>query len=71
MPARQARRGGAEYVNTYTPTVGHDLRKPIGQRWIETFAPETPAAPVHANATGEAAMATAVEGVLSGHGRRH
>lgn len=71
MLARQARRGGAEYVNTYTPTVGHDLCKPTGERWIETFAPETPAAPVHPNATGEAAMATAVEGVLAGHGRRH
>lgn len=25
MLARQARRGGAEYVNTYAPAVGHDL----------------------------------------------
>ncbi|MEV6762610.1 hypothetical protein AB0N16_18665 [Streptomyces sp. NPDC051105] len=37
----------------------------------ETFAPETPAAPVHPNATGESAMATAVEGVLAGHSRPH
>ncbi|MFF5499835.1 SGNH/GDSL hydrolase family protein [Streptomyces aquilus] len=71
MLARQARRGGAEYVNTYTPTVGHDLCKPTGERWIETFAPETPAAPVHPNAMGESVMATAVQGVLAGHGRRH
>ncbi|SNX88303.1 GDSL-like lipase/acylhydrolase family protein [Streptomyces sp. TLI_55] len=67
MLARQARRGGAEYVNTYTPTVGHDLCKPAGERWIETFAPETPAAPVHPNAMGESMMATAVDGVLAGH----
>ncbi|MBE8478021.1 SGNH/GDSL hydrolase family protein [Streptomyces justiciae] len=71
MLARQARRGGARYVDTYTPTIGHDLCKPVGERWIETFAPETPAAPVHPNATGESAMATVVEGVLAGHGRRH
>ncbi len=65
MLARQARHGGARYVNTYTPTVGHDLCKPTGERWIETFAPETPAAPVHPNATGQSAMATAVERALT------
>lgn len=68
MLARQARHGGAQYVNTYTPTVGHDLCKPTGERWIETLAPETPAAPVHPNATGESVMATAVEGTLARHG---
>ncbi|MFE4453292.1 SGNH/GDSL hydrolase family protein [Streptomyces sp. NPDC056796] len=71
MLARQARHGGAEYVNTYTPTIGHDLCKPTGDRWIETFAPETPAAPVHPNAAGESAMATAVGTALAHHGRRH
>ncbi|WP_437115352.1 SGNH/GDSL hydrolase family protein [Streptomyces flaveolus] len=71
MLARQARRGGARYVNTYTPTVGHDLCKPTGERWIETFAPETPAAPVHPNATGENAMADAVDAALSRHPGRH
>ncbi|MFC9914320.1 hypothetical protein [Streptomyces sp. NPDC059862] len=34
-------------------------------------APETPAAPVHPNATGESVMAAAVEGVLTRHGRHH
>ncbi|MFB7600191.1 SGNH/GDSL hydrolase family protein [Streptomyces sp. NPDC056160] len=67
MLARQARRGGAEYVNTYSPTVGHDLCRPAEQRWIETFAPETPAAPVHPNAAGERAMAGAAERVLTRH----
>ncbi|MFJ4622348.1 SGNH/GDSL hydrolase family protein [Streptomyces sp. NPDC088812] len=69
MLARQARQGGARYVNTYAPTVGHDLCKPAGERWIETFAPETPAAPVHPNATGEGAMAGAVQAALARHGR--
>ncbi|MFD6530954.1 SGNH/GDSL hydrolase family protein [Streptomyces sp. NPDC060184] len=68
MLARQARRNGAQYVDTYTPTIGHDLCKPTGVRWIETFAPETPAGPLHPNASGESAMATAAEGALA---RRH
>ncbi|MFF4902811.1 SGNH/GDSL hydrolase family protein [Streptomyces sp. NPDC001068] len=67
MLAGQARKSGARYVNTYTPTIGHDLCKPTGERWIETFAPETPAAPVHPNAAGESAMATAVESALARH----
>ncbi|MFE9359944.1 SGNH/GDSL hydrolase family protein [Streptomyces olivaceoviridis] len=67
MLARQAVKGGARYVNTYTPTVGHDLCEPTGERWIETFAPETPAAPVHPNATGERVMASAVEAALPRH----
>ncbi|MFF3503261.1 SGNH/GDSL hydrolase family protein [Streptomyces sp. NPDC003247] len=71
MLAREARKGGATYVNTYAPTVGHDLCKPAGERWIETFAPETPAAPVHPNATGESVMATAVEDVLARLCRQH
>ncbi|WEP00943.2 SGNH/GDSL hydrolase family protein (plasmid) [Streptomyces sp. FXJ1.172] len=67
MLARQARHNRAQYVNTYTPTVGHDLCRPTGERWIETFAPQTPAAPVHPNATGEGAMARAVENALARH----
>ncbi|MFJ6073979.1 SGNH/GDSL hydrolase family protein [Streptomyces sp. NPDC093065] len=71
MLAGQARRGGAEYVNTYSPTVGHDLCRPLPERWIETFAPQTPAAPVHPNAAGERAMAGAVQRALSPRHVRH
>ncbi|MET7518967.1 SGNH/GDSL hydrolase family protein [Streptomyces sp. NPDC005480] len=71
MLAREARRARVTYVNTYAPTVGHDLCKPTGERWIETFAPETPAAPVHPNATGESAMADAVERALPRRGPHH
>ncbi|MFF3606756.1 SGNH/GDSL hydrolase family protein [Streptomyces sp. NPDC002463] len=67
MLARQARLGGATYVNTYAPTVGHDLCAPTGERWIETFAPQSPAAPLHPDALGERAMATAVERTLAHH----
>ncbi|MFF4974745.1 SGNH/GDSL hydrolase family protein [Streptomyces sp. NPDC001083] len=65
MLARQARRNGARYVDTYAPTVGHDLCRPVANRWIETFTPDSPAAPVHPNAAGESAMAGAVERGLS------
>ncbi|MGW0796448.1 SGNH/GDSL hydrolase family protein [Streptomyces sp. NPDC002692] len=65
MLARQARRNGARYVDTYAPTVGHDLCRPAANRWIETFTPDSPAAPVHPNAAGESAMAGAVERGLS------
>ncbi|MET7568384.1 SGNH/GDSL hydrolase family protein [Streptomyces sp. NPDC005492] len=51
---------GAEYVDTYGPTVGHDMCKAPADRWIEPLQPASPAAPAHPNAKGEAAMAGAV-----------
>ncbi|MFF7330041.1 GDSL-type esterase/lipase family protein [Streptomyces sp. NPDC008150] len=71
MLAKQAARGGARYVDTYRPTVGHDMCKPVGQRWIESLQPASPAAPAHPNAAGERAMATAVEHALPVGGKRH
>ncbi|MBJ7906944.1 SGNH/GDSL hydrolase family protein [Streptomyces sp. DSM 110735] len=59
------------YVDTYGPTVGHDMCKAPEDRWIEPLKPAAPAAPAHPNARGEAAMAQAVlETVGRGHGRR-
>ncbi|MEU3510125.1 SGNH/GDSL hydrolase family protein [Streptomyces longwoodensis] len=55
-----ARWNGAEYVDTYGPTVGHDMCKAPGDRWIEPLRPASPAAPAHPNAKGEEAMAGAV-----------
>ncbi|MFI1371961.1 SGNH/GDSL hydrolase family protein [Streptomyces longwoodensis] len=55
-----ARWNGAEYVDTYGPTVGHDMCKAPGDRWIEPLRPTSPAAPAHPNARGEEAMAGAV-----------
>jgi hypothetical protein len=59
---------GAEYVDTYGPTVGHDMCKAPADRWIEPLQPASPAAPAHPNAKGEAAMAGAVLKTLD---RRH
>ncbi|WP_416981753.1 SGNH/GDSL hydrolase family protein [Streptomyces sp. T028] len=55
-----ARGTHAEYVDTYGPTVGHDMCKAPADRWIEPLQPASPAAPAHPNAKGEAAMADAV-----------
>ncbi|MFK0283061.1 SGNH/GDSL hydrolase family protein [Streptomyces sp. NPDC090499] len=64
MLARQAAAHGARYADTYTPTVGHDMCRPAGERWIEPLAATAPAAPAHPDAEGEQAMAVAVEHVL-------
>ncbi|MFJ6086930.1 SGNH/GDSL hydrolase family protein [Streptomyces sp. NPDC092369] len=64
MLAGQASANGAAYVDTYTPTVGHDMCKPAGERWIEPLVATAPAAPAHPNAQGQQAMAAAVEHAL-------
>lgn len=51
---------GAQYVDTYGPTRGHDMCKAPADRWIEPLRPDAPAAPAHPNARGEQAMADAV-----------
>ncbi|MEU8591052.1 SGNH/GDSL hydrolase family protein [Streptomyces sp. NPDC048664] len=67
MMARVAHRRGAGFVDTYGPTVGHDVCRPAGTRWLESLAPSMPAAPFHPNALGERAMAAAVERALACH----
>lgn len=62
---------GDEYVDTYGPTVGHDMCQAPGNRWIEPLVPAAPAAPAHPNALGEQAMAQAVLARVDGHGRGH
>ncbi|MFF9087593.1 SGNH/GDSL hydrolase family protein [Streptomyces sp. NPDC014991] len=60
----------AAYVDTYGPTVGHDMCKAPVDRWIEPLQPASPAAPAHPNAKGEAAMAQAVlDRLYTGRGR--
>jgi lysophospholipase L1-like esterase len=64
MLAEQADAAGAEYVDTYTPFIGHDICTLPGTKWIEGLVPTAPAAPVHPNALGMRAMAAAVLGEL-------
>lgn len=60
MLAAEAAIAGAEYVDTYTPTIGHDVCTAPGTKWVEGLTPTSPAAPLHPNALGMQAMAAAV-----------
>ncbi|MCO1655775.1 SGNH/GDSL hydrolase family protein [Pseudonocardia sp. S2-4] len=64
MLAEQATLAGVDYVDTYTPTIGHDICTPPGVKWVEGLAPTSPAAPVHPNALGMEAMSAAVVGAV-------
>jgi lysophospholipase L1-like esterase len=64
MLATQAARAGATYVNTYTPSIGHDACQRAGTKWVEGLIPTTEAYPMHPNALGEQAMAREIEEAL-------
>ncbi|WP_031078101.1 SGNH/GDSL hydrolase family protein [Streptomyces sp. NRRL WC-3742] len=62
MLASTAAANGAVYVDTQSPTAGHDACS--DDRWVEGALPGSPAVPFHPNATGEKAMAGAVLAAL-------
>ncbi|MGH3565973.1 MAG: SGNH/GDSL hydrolase family protein [Pseudonocardia sp.] len=64
MLADEADDADADYVDTYDPTIGHDICQRPGRRWIEGLVPTSPAAPLHPNALGMTAIAGAVGEVL-------
>jgi lysophospholipase L1-like esterase len=66
MLRQNARTAGDGYVDTYTPSVGHDACTPEAGRWIEPLIPAAPAAPLHPNAVGEEGMADAVVQAIKG-----
>ncbi len=67
MLASTAAANKAKYVDTYTPSIGHDACQPLTiNRWVEPLVPNQPAAPVHPNAAGEQGMANAVLAALNG-----
>ena len=61
MLAEQAAATGAVFVDTYTSSVGHDVCRLPGAKWVEGLVPTAPASPVHPNARG---MANSAEQVL-------
>jgi lysophospholipase L1-like esterase len=65
MLEREADEADVDYVDTYTPTIGHDVCQLPGVKWIEGLVPTAPAAPVHPNALGMAGIAAAVVGSLA------
>jgi lysophospholipase L1-like esterase len=60
MLAADAKKGRATFVNTYTPTIGHDFCQPERIRDVEGLLPGSWALPFHPNARGQAAIAAAV-----------
>jgi hypothetical protein len=52
MLADQAAAGGAEVVDWYLASIGHDACQPPLIRWVEPAVPASPAAPVHPNLLG-------------------
>ncbi|MGW4650359.1 SGNH/GDSL hydrolase family protein [Kitasatospora sp. NPDC004289] len=63
--AAQAAAHGARYVDVYAPSVGHDVCKPSGTRWMEPLF-GSGAAAFHPNAAGERSMAEAARAVAVG-----
>jgi lysophospholipase L1-like esterase len=65
MLADQASGAGVGFVDTYTPSIGHDACQPPGTKWIEGLVPTAPAAPVHPNALGMKEIGGMVVDVLA------
>ncbi len=62
--AAAARRAGATFVDTYTPSIGHDACQHSGTKWVEGLIPTSAAVPMHPNALGEQAMAREIVAAL-------
>jgi lysophospholipase L1-like esterase len=67
MISEQAALNGAEYVDTYADSTGHDVCKLPPERWFEGVVPTEPAYPLHPNAKGEASMARSAIARLGGN----
>jgi len=65
MLAAQATANDAIYVDTYTPSIGHDACQSSSARWVEPILPATLAAPVHPNAAGMQGIATIVTAAIT------
>ncbi|MFB4300794.1 SGNH/GDSL hydrolase family protein [Actinomadura sp. NTSP31] len=57
---RQTVAHGDTYIDLVTPSAGHDSCQSASQRWLEGYVPVHAAAPLHPNASGEAAYATVI-----------
>ncbi len=60
MLADAAGAAGATFVDTYASSVGHDVCRLPGRKWVEGLVPTAPASPVHPNALGMANTADQV-----------
>src|SRR5262245_47466122 len=62
MLAEQAAANGAQIVDDYTASIGHDACKSTSTKWVEPLIPTNAAAPFHPNARGEAGVAAVIVG---------
>ncbi|MFJ6618049.1 SGNH/GDSL hydrolase family protein [Kitasatospora sp. NPDC091335] len=65
---RVAQNNGATYVDTYTPSLGHDACKSASVRWVEPLIPAGPYVPFHPNAAGQRNTAAVVSAALQAAG---
>jgi hypothetical protein len=68
MLESEAQANGASFINTYTPSIGHDACKSISVRYIEPVIPESDAFSVHPNERGMEADASEVEATMRAQG---
>lgn len=61
---RQAEAHGDTYIDLVTPSAGHDSCQSASSRWLEGYVPVHAAAPLHPNASGEAAYASVIRGAI-------
>jgi len=66
MIKEQALLNGAQFIDTYADSTGHDVCKLPPDRWFEGLVPTEPAYPLHPNAKGEASMARSAIAQLGG-----
>lgn len=52
MLEKQAADNGAEFIDLYTPSIGHDICQIKTVKWVEGVTVTSPAAPVHPNGLG-------------------
>jgi lysophospholipase L1-like esterase len=64
MLSQAAAAAGVSFVDTYTPTIGHDFCQSARVKDVEGLIPTSLAAPFHVNARGQAALAAAVLAAL-------
>jgi hypothetical protein len=68
MLSSEASANGDAYVNTYTPSIGHDACKSLSVRYVEPVLPESDAFSVHPNERGMEADASELESAMRSDG---
>jgi lysophospholipase L1-like esterase len=66
MLRAQAAANRSVYVDTYSPSIGHDACQPSATRWVEPVF-EAAGVPLHPNAAGMQGMASAILATIRSH----